>query len=123
SPERIGHRVSADSAHGIQRSYALARRVPGSHCDLGLTFLRNGLRLNFDLDRVADEDAGGLEGLIPTQSPLAPIDLGARREPGALLAPGILDRKSTRLNSSHVSISYAVFCLKKKKKKLHDHGP
>src|SRR5438477_4551028 len=28
------------------------------------------------------------------------------------------DRKSTRLNSSHMSISYAVFCLKKKKKKL-----
>src|SRR5690625_6569028 len=27
----------------------------------------------------------------------------------------ILDRKSTRLNSSHVAISYAVFCLKKKK--------
>src|SRR5438067_13396330 len=30
--------------------------------------------------------------------------------------PGRVDRKSTRLNSSHVSISYAVFCLKKKKK-------
>src|SRR5436309_11087623 len=30
------------------------------------------------------------------------------------------DRKSTRLNSSHVKISYAVFCLKKKKKKKHD---
>src|SRR5690349_23573668 len=29
-----------------------------------------------------------------------------------------LDRKSTRLNSSHVEISYAVFCLKKKKKYL-----
>src|SRR5690349_22344993 len=29
----------------------------------------------------------------------------------------LLDRKSTRLNSSHVEISYAVFCLKKKKKK------
>src|SRR5690554_2118933 len=29
-----------------------------------------------------------------------------------------IDRKSTRLNSSHVRISYAVFCLKKKKKKL-----
>src|SRR5690606_41795498 len=28
----------------------------------------------------------------------------------------IIDRKSTRLNSSHVKISYAVFCLKKKKK-------
>src|SRR5690242_21486276 len=31
--------------------------------------------------------------------------------------PGNGDRKSTRLNSSHMSISYAVFCLKKKKKK------
>src|SRR5579864_9706487 len=31
--------------------------------------------------------------------------------------PPCLDRKSTRLNSSHMSISYAVFCLKKKKKK------
>src|SRR5690348_17581957 len=30
---------------------------------------------------------------------------------------GHVDRKSTRLNSSHPSISYAVFCLKKKKKK------
>src|SRR5690242_12473937 len=29
------------------------------------------------------------------------------------------DRKSTRLNSSHMSISYAVFCLKKKKKKIN----
>src|SRR5438477_8932117 len=29
----------------------------------------------------------------------------------------VRDRKSTRLNSSHMSISYAVFCLKKKKKK------
>src|SRR5699024_12166595 len=33
-----------------------------------------------------------------------------------------LDRKSTRLNSSHVSISYAVFCLKKKKKKYRLHS-
>src|SRR5690349_23882794 len=30
------------------------------------------------------------------------------------------DRKSTRLNSSHVEISYAVFCLKKKKKSLNE---
>src|SRR5690349_23423817 len=37
------------------------------------------------------------------------VDAGAAR-PGA-------DRKSTRLNSSHVEISYAVFCLKKKKRK------
>src|SRR5690606_40028945 len=31
-----------------------------------------------------------------------------------------IDRKSTRLNSSHVKISYAVFCLKKKKKSRHE---
>src|SRR5437660_6348493 len=31
-----------------------------------------------------------------------------------------VDRKSTRLNSSHVAISYAVFCLKKKKKQFID---
>src|SRR3712207_7399029 len=31
----------------------------------------------------------------------------------------IADRKSTRLNSSHANISYAVFCLEKKKHKLH----
>src|SRR5688572_32728475 len=39
-----------------------------------------------------------------THEPLADVRLGERR-----------DRKSTRLNSSHSQISYAVFCLKKKK--------
>src|SRR2546426_7650921 len=33
-----------------------------------------------------------------------------------------LDRKSTRLNSSHLVISYAVFCLKKKKEKVRSTG-
>src|SRR5699024_12848944 len=40
---------------------------------------------------------------------------GSRAFPGGI---GRVDRKSTRLNSSHVSISYAVFCLKKKKIEL-----
>src|SRR5256885_8813876 len=43
-----------------------------------------------------------------------------RRPPGVPVQPrraGVQDRKSTRLNSSHLVISYAVFCLKKKKKK------
>src|SRR3989442_8652761 len=45
----------------------------------------------------------------------------APAKPGRAAAPedkprrGVGDRKSTRLNSSHVRISYAVFCLKKKK--------
>src|SRR5438270_6497050 len=39
---------------------------------------------------------------------------------GRVLLEHLLDRKSTRLNSSHSQISYAVFCLKKKKKKKKD---
>src|SRR3989442_2857792 len=39
---------------------------------------------------------------------------------GVLIVDDNADRKSTRLNSSHVRISYAVFCLKKKRKnRLH----
>src|SRR5690606_41987217 len=38
----------------------------------------------------------------------------AKTSPGLGAAFYLLDRKSTRLNSSHVKISYAVFCLKKK---------
>src|SRR6266480_6817649 len=41
----------------------------------------------------------------------------ARGEPAPRHWSHRRDRKSTRLNSSHMSISYAVFCLKKKKKK------
>src|SRR2546430_3933122 len=37
------------------------------------------------------------------------------------LVRGVRDRKSTRLNSSHSQISYAVFCLKKKKKSHTSH--
>src|SRR5436309_12575858 len=40
----------------------------------------------------------------------------ARCRPARSWQSGSRDRKSTRLNSSHVKISYAVFCLKKKKK-------
>src|SRR3712207_7424565 len=42
---------------------------------------------------------------------------GLRWTPAAEFTSCSRDRKSTRLNSSHANISYAVFCLKKKKKK------
>src|SRR5690348_17734041 len=45
------------------------------------------------------------------------INLNKRSNHAALGNVTVRDRKSTRLNSSHPSISYAVFCLKKKKKK------
>src|SRR6266487_963787 len=77
------------------------------------------------------ESAGGIDGKrIPTDPRVtAPLGVGSERlKPGGrIVAAGgaelkrkrtcgcvVIDRKSTRLNSSHPSISYAVFCLKKK---------
>src|SRR3989442_6807130 len=54
------------------------------------------------------------------------LELGVRcgcsakvKKEGSGTVPAKRDRKSTRLNSSHVRISYAVFCLKKKKRISH----
>src|SRR5690606_40504879 len=73
------------------------------------------------------QDFGELVGIVRGQGKLAlvrPIGRnpviaglppgGARLARPACRHPGPGDRKSTRLNSSHVKISYAVFCLKKK---------
>src|SRR5699024_12627402 len=61
----------------------------------------------------------GVRDKIPTPArPLAPgvrASAMARCQPASSAGFKARDRKSTRLNSSHVSISYAVFCLKKKK--------
>src|SRR5690554_5336812 len=55
---------------------------------------------------------GGGGGVILPEEIKELMDYGITR----IYAPDDGDRKSTRLNSSHVRISYAVFCLKKKKK-------
>src|SRR5438128_8272966 len=53
---------------------------------------------------------------VPRQVRITLAVLGVMLLGGALITPSTArDRKSTRLNSSHGSISYAVFCLKKKK--------
>src|SRR5690625_5530336 len=65
-----------------------------------------------------------MRALIPAErEPITPFvdrirPLHAERGVSTVLVAGGsgADRKSTRLNSSHVAISYAVFCLKKKKK-------
>src|SRR5947209_17840843 len=53
--------------------------------------------------------------LFRSKGPPMPFTHGAVAV-GRRQARLVLDRKSTRLNSSHANISYAVFCLKKKKK-------
>src|SRR2546422_6751853 len=54
---------------------------------------------------------------------LSQLDDGVARNAFENACLGRGDRKSTRLNSSHGYISYAVFCLKKKKDKNHDDAP
>src|SRR3712207_7860793 len=68
--------------------------------------------------------ATGWDGTVLVLASGTAADLaGAFRGPAVALRRSrtalVLDRKSTRLNSSHANISYAVFCLKKKKKSSH----
>src|SRR5437588_2854903 len=64
---------------------------------------------------------------VPGDVPAGGVSRAKRAVPGEAAAPGGAggrapgtDRKSTRLNSSHTVISYAVFCLKKKKTRKKD---
>src|SRR3712207_8198253 len=59
-----------------------------------------------DLQDLADDARAMMLGALPAQGIAAARAIGLREGE---------DRKSTRLNSSHANISYAVFCLKKKK--------
>src|SRR5690242_20748122 len=60
----------------------------------------------------------GAQGDEPAPAPQDRRRSISRRRQGRCCRQDGEDRKSTRLNSSHMSISYAVFCLKKKRKKV-----
>src|SRR5438034_1768146 len=83
----------------------MLRRPPRSTLFPYTTLFRSE-RFQFDreVDVLEPDVAGNLEA--------------RRREVEDRLDPRRQDRKSTRLNSSHTVISYAVFCLKKKNKKI-----
>src|SRR5437773_5841157 len=114
----------APAAHGDDREPA-ERRVAelGAEAELvrvegGEILAHHGLErvvrrvLRLDDERAARADALG-GGPQQGQGPLARSEVGDAQE---LVGRHERDRKSTRLNSSHITISYAVFCLKKKKK-------
>src|SRR5256885_11287133 len=68
--------------------------------------------------QITKENAGKIKAKMVIEGANGPTTTEADdilTEKGVLVLP---DRKSTRLNSSHLVISYAVFCLKKKKKTL-----
>src|SRR3712207_7209994 len=91
--------------------FLMIRRPPRSTLFPYTTLFRSALGGNWGSDPVSVADHGIWAprpcrlcfGLEPGQPPLSPA----------------ADRKSTRLNSSHANISYAVFCLKKKKNTCH----
>src|SRR3712207_6856319 len=66
-----------------------------------------------------DLSTGSLDNLAHfSEAPALRIEIGSVLDEA--LVGDLVDRKSTRLNSSHANISYAVFCLKKKKHKNHN---
>src|SRR2546426_6360716 len=93
----------------------MIRRPPRSTLFPYTTLFRSGFRRGDDGD--ASEPAGTLPQ--PHLHRARNLARPARRSvPGVMRSPvgsDGADRKSTRLNSSHLVISYAVFCLKKKK--------
>src|SRR2546430_8699592 len=98
----------------------MIRRPPRSTLFPYTTLFRS--RVFWWRDQVVDmrDDSGQVEWLGKQRAELV-RGRGAVREPGVVEVGGRdleydRDRKSTRLNSSHSQISYAVFCLKKKKR-------
>src|SRR5437773_8437020 len=79
--------------------------------------LHDALPIYHGFDAVStDHDAGAIQILAPTLCYAdMPALIAVAGHRGRLGADQHRDRKSTRLNSSHITISYAVFCLKKKK--------
>src|SRR2546426_2720380 len=89
----------------------MIRRPPRSTLFPYTTLFRSG-RPGVRQRHPAPRAAASTRGSVPPRGG----ESGSQGE-GTGLAAG-QDRKSTRLNSSHLVISYAVFCLKKKKKKV-----
>src|SRR5690625_5511697 len=93
--------------HAVQRAPARCLKDLAAEADVHINTARDHLRI---LES---------EGFVFS----APVDTGKRGRPPmgywpvqrSEHSPAAQDRKSTRLNSSHVAISYAVFCLKQKK--------
>src|SRR5690606_40374391 len=112
--KRIGLVPTMGNLH--EAHIALVKKAQ-SHCDVVVTSifvnpLQFGLNEDWDkYPRTLAADSARLEAVgcdylfCPDETEIYPNGMAAQTR--------VIDRKSTRLNSSHVKISYAVFCLKK----------
>src|SRR3712207_7543160 len=100
----------------------MIRRPPRSTLFPYTTLFRSLDRLGLPLSRLQELNPRLVVGSITgfghdgPEAARAGYDQIAQGEGGLMSITGEGDRKSTRLNSSHANISYAVFCLKKKNK-------
>src|SRR3989440_4718546 len=105
--------------------FLMIRRPPRSTLFPYTTLFRSGLNrsaLGVPAPGTARADrAPPQDGAAGGRQP-APVPGKPRHRAASAHRPSRADRKSTRLNSSHDQISYAVFCLKKKKKTAHKHS-
>src|ERR1035441_7162667 len=98
--------AAATTKNRKEPAYLFSEKQVAEKCELARRFLDNRTRLN--------ENVHKADNLFVKRFYI--LDHNTYLE-GALPAKykELIDRKSTRLNSSHLGISYAVFCLKKKK--------
>src|SRR5688572_32687532 len=87
----------------------MIRRPPRSTLFPYTTLFRSGVACTRRVPSVVTASLPGVKKKIGGTCAITSPNVGDAR------SPSITDRKSTRLNSSHSQISYAVFCLKKKK--------
>src|SRR5258705_9297356 len=93
----------------------MIRRPPRSTLFPYTTLFRSSVIVNEASTRFADPFAAKVLEQADVMRDQVAHHLERARIAARLTIIGTVDRKSTRLNSSHLGISYAVFCLKKKK--------
>src|SRR5690606_41976578 len=100
---------------GCQMINSLVRRSVREHRQPGPSppFPYTALFRSAGAATTASRSPGDLRGMRPRAVPCQVLADNVARH---VVGEDLTDRKSTRLNSSHVKISYAVFCLKKKRR-------